>query len=917
MQTMTYQKSLIAQVNVSHASHYAMHILNLYARTICLYIEEDYCALAGAAIDMRKSLEVMGAFMLKHGNEGSMSTIDIAEGATIRPKLHSVKSESISTFSRYYGSICDGEHGINQILHYQSYRIVPKKPDPSLDWDALLNEDEQKQILNEHQLVRDAIRLFCDTLRFFIHTNKVLQGQYYRCESQYPSLKKLVDISAQNKEIAFSHDICQIAMEIVRYFQKGSELHENAAPDPWLSWYCAILSKYEKDAYSDPSKSSTMVTLLRKMAERVLFRLVCSKGVEKAQLVIASCNKAANSKQDGDRENATLEAYIHGARKLKNQTEFDDPEFSKRCGEIAVAVSLLQIDSNAYLHWYDGQPVVTNEKEKRRTQGVLETLFTKGSVMIGRYVQEKNPIYVWNWIDYHQSKWSQLSDELKAAEEKISELEEQIEKETKKRCLWKVVSTSLMCLVTAFCVGGSLWLQATTGTIRYDVELNGKKLKPGMTYIVAGGEQLRFQASSWDVDVSIMGYYFDHSEVEEISDSVMYFTIPVKRNGDTAELYVAASGRKQKAIIEGKWQGYSFVYQNERDDVEENANSAVKPTPQIAMSISFAGETLQDDHVIMVKAGDIINVNAEAPAGVAFIGFYFDHNNERSPIVDYPGDTAAFVCPPNPLGTDIELYVEAVSNDDDGSPNLITKTGWHRVVLRYQENESYVSTVYDPDLFDRITAAIPDADIAEGVKAVLVDRSTTLLNQSKTYLLGNERINLSALVPEQTEEMYFAWDQEAGHVIHNALSYDIKYPEAFDIEEEHFLYTRAKLITGELTDTQVFRFVLIDATPTTMQVDLNGVVLQEDIVVLVKAGDRIRAKAASKAGIAFVGYYYYVNGVKSEHVDEYDDSISFVCPEMPTDTKLYLFIEAVGQNDKGFPNVITKTGWRRFVLQYK
>ena len=68
--------------------------------------------------------------------------------------------------------------------------------------------------------------------------------------------------------------------------------------------------------------------------------------------------------------------------------------------------------------------------------------------------------------------------------------------------------------------------------------------------------------------------------------------------------------------------------------------------------------------------------------GIAFISYFFSTDSfEDRPFVY--SDKAIITVPTKAKGTQVDLYVEPVATNDDGSANTITKTGWQKYTLVY------------------------------------------------------------------------------------------------------------------------------------------------------------------------------------------------------------------------------------------
>ena len=208
---------------------------------------------------------------------------------------------------------------------------------------------------------------------------------------------------------------------------------------------------------------------------------------------------------------------------------------------------------------------------------------------------------------------------------------------------------------------------------------------------------------------------------------------------------------------------------------------------EVSMTAILNGRTMYHEGAYYVSGGEEIRVSAHSLAGINMIGYYFSYGGEREEdITDISADEITITVPEHPAGSYAELYVEAVANNDDGTPNTITKTGWYKFYLLYSD-----------------------------------------------------------------------------------------YPE-----------------------------------PVDMTVSLNGEAWVANETYTVSAGDVVQVTANSDAGIAFIGYYYYFDDEGTAITDKYDNEMDILVPEKGEAEEVYLFIDAVG-NDDG------KTGWQMYHLQYE
>ena len=103
---------------------------------------------------------------------------------------------------------------------------------------------------------------------------------------------------------------------------------------------------------------------------------------------------------------------------------------------------------------------------------------------------------------------------------------------------------------------------------------------------------------------------------------------------------------------------------------------------QVWMSVWLNGTELQKETRYTVRPGDTIDIHAgSSEAGIAKIGYYSNLNEE---IRDTFDENISITVPEHPSGTGVVLVVEAVADNDDGTPNTVTKTGWEKYYLIYE-----------------------------------------------------------------------------------------------------------------------------------------------------------------------------------------------------------------------------------------
>lgn len=102
---------------------------------------------------------------------------------------------------------------------------------------------------------------------------------------------------------------------------------------------------------------------------------------------------------------------------------------------------------------------------------------------------------------------------------------------------------------------------------------------------------------------------------------------------------------------------------------------------QVQMTVTLNNVTLEEGETYSVRAGDVIVVTAESPeANIQRIGYCSNLNRE---IRDIYKDAISITVPEQEAGTTVHLFIEAIADNDDGTENTITKTGWKEFVFQY------------------------------------------------------------------------------------------------------------------------------------------------------------------------------------------------------------------------------------------
>lgn len=119
----------------------------------------------------------------------------------------------------------------------------------------------------------------------------------------------------------------------------------------------------------------------------------------------------------------------------------------------------------------------------------------------------------------------------------------------------------------------------------------------------------------------------------------------------------------------------------ETDATEEQLETTAEAC-QVWMSVRLNGKELQTETRYSIKPDDTISIHAgSSEAGIAKIGYYSNLNEE---IRDTFDENVSITVPKHPSGTAVVLAIEAVADNDDGTPNTVTKTGWEKYYFVYE-----------------------------------------------------------------------------------------------------------------------------------------------------------------------------------------------------------------------------------------
>ena len=222
------------------------------------------------------------------------------------------------------------------------------------------------------------------------------------------------------------------------------------------------------------------------------------------------------------------------------------------------------------------------------------------------------------------------------------------------------------------------------------------------------------------------------------------------------------------------------------------------------------------------------------------------------------------------------------------------------VVVNAADTVSYTATVAGKSVTFGNTYEVEGGEklVFEATSKVgAIETLSYKIGDGKTLDFNDDRV--VATVPEnEVGAKVTVWVKASGFDTNNEVvtagwkSFSLKYVAPAEDEEE--------------TECQV-----------DMTIKLGSKTLKHMSVIEVEGGEVIKVTAqSSEAEIERIGYRYHKDGVLGKTIDIYEDAIEIVLPTEDPGTEMYLFIEAVAENDNGKPNTVTKTGWIQIKLVY-
>lgn len=251
----------------------------------------------------------------------------------------------------------------------------------------------------------------------------------------------------------------------------------------------------------------------------------------------------------------------------------------------------------------------------------------------------------------------------------------------------------------------------------------------------------------------------------------------------------------------------------------------------VSMTVKLEGVSMKHGAEYTVKGGEKIKVDASSKnADIAFIAYYFDDINDSNSQREenyknrkkVSSSSLTITVPTASIGTTKVLWVEAVDASDDGSENVVTKTGWQGYYLNYKEEEK----------------------VNGSVNAKYDGKTLSTSSNSPTKVDASKTLTLSATPVDRLTKIYFKWDQ--GQLMEVTVSpYYLQIPSNFKPGSTHRLDLIALYDNGEKSDAKVFYITIPEETVVEPDIKENPEDDELDILPWEKANNELDSLAIS------------------------------------------------------------------------
>lgn len=370
-------------------------LLNAYCHHACAYFE-DYHALLGSVVSMRKALELMGAYYLFHfikkkiyvqsGNEVFRGRYDLPQGSS--HLFERMKALCLGA------SLPDGRilPGLSSILHYQGYSCKP---------DGHHAHHERDSLFLSHKLFLTLFPEFQSVSREFCQMADIDM-------EHYSGLSKLQDILC---DLELTFPLLQnvetlLCITFDEYPQQG-----------WLEWYARILLKYDtNEAQDELLTDHTIMACCRSIAEKVMYECACRANPGYASAI-------------REQRNYALDRYITDYRNCPTPQSHDEQEAKSK--DLSRALTIRSY-ADANLHWVDRSlnSSMMRFEDLHDTKTVLinwQKMIQCGSELIRCVILSDQPKAIQRLIDRYYERVPELQREMERLLQENEALRKQID----------------------------------------------------------------------------------------------------------------------------------------------------------------------------------------------------------------------------------------------------------------------------------------------------------------------------------------------------------------------------------------------------------------------------------------------------------------------------------------------------------
>lgn len=349
-------------------------------------------------------------------------------------------------------------------------------------------------------------------------------------------------------------------------------------------------------------------------------------------------------------------------------------------------------------------------------------------------------------------------------------------------------------------------------SFNYEMKLDGKAITFDSVYEVKGGEKITFKATATEkAKVSNLAYQIgaDTEKIDVKGDSVT-MTVPTGEPGDKLRIYINAGAISESGDpIEMGWKKFYVQYAGE-------------PAPQVSMDIKMGSKKLTDGSAVTVEGGEKIEVTAKSTrTDIEMIGYYFYENNVKLGDTTVIKDASATITvPTGKPGSRKYLYIEAVAENDEGNPNVITKTGWQEIILNYKPEEE-------------VEPSKKDIGLIHGGKELAVNSTTTVE--------AGDGLKAFATPKDEVRKIYMRW-QESGEwvVANNMSSHEVFVPDYYKPGSVHTFIIKAIFDDGTSASEEKYMFKMKELSAKDVGVSHNGKNLAENSTTIANPNESMK-----------------------------------------------------------------------------